>query len=40
MSEIKEECGMVVKDFKSDMASSMRGDREGEIEVELPDGTW
>ena len=38
--KIKEECGMVVKDFKSDMASSMRGDREGEIEVELPDGTW
>ena len=38
--KIKEECGMVVKGFKSDMASSMRGDREGEIEVELPDGTW
>ena len=38
--KIKEECGMVVKDFKSTLASSMKGDREGEIEVELPDGTF
>jgi len=37
--KIKEQCGMIVKDFKSDMASSMRGEHKGEIEVELPDGT-